>query len=200
MQQPLLCVSSCRLPLKLSFFVCIAALPWPFSRTSIAARVAASNTSSTPWFSNEEHSKYALAPSALDIRSPYKYNPIDQNKAGGGDCSQIVTSTYSTKFSGLSIPFCRAFSRISVLHPTRITGILWPHIDLTSSIHYAHLQEDHWSDAIGKRVKCSRYLVGNVIQTIGCVHAESDQDDMCFGITQRSQAFVFLLACCVPQL
>jgi hypothetical protein len=84
MQQPLLCVSSCRLPLKLSFFVCIAALPWPFSRTSIAARVAASNTSSTPWFSNEEHSKYALAPSALDIRSPYKYNTIDQNKAGGG--------------------------------------------------------------------------------------------------------------------
>lgn len=52
------------------------------------------------------------------------------------ECTQLTVSV-SMNSSGRYVPFAFALSRRSVLHATRITGMLLPHIDLTSSIHWS---------------------------------------------------------------
>lgn len=81
------------------------------SRMSILARVAVSNTSSTPSILSAEHSLYARAPIVCAILSP---------------CS-LLTQLPEDALPGAG--------RKSALHPTRITGIVGPHIERTSSIH-----------------------------------------------------------------
>jgi len=81
------------------------------SRISILARVAASNTSSTPSALSAEHSLYARAPSAF------------------ATSSAPAAETYSLKCGE------PGGGRKSDLHPTRMTGIVGPQMERTSSIH-----------------------------------------------------------------
>lgn len=116
--QPLL-ASSCTTPLPLFLLLCLPSLLAPCAGTPslmiMLARVAASKTSSTPSIFNAEHSLYARAPIARATLSPI---------------SRV------TQGHGLSGVFgCGTSDRRSDLHPTRITGIVGPHIERTSSIH-----------------------------------------------------------------
>ena len=77
------------------------------------ARVAASNTSSTPSILSAEHSLYARAPISLATRSA---------------CARETYFSLSGAFAG---------GRRSALHPTSRIGIVGPHMFRTSSIHCA---------------------------------------------------------------
>lgn len=54
---------------------------------------------------------------------------------GIGDKEERRTVARSVNRSGEKVPFAIALSRRSALHATRMTGIVLPQIDLTSSIH-----------------------------------------------------------------
>lgn len=85
------------------------------SRINILARVAVSKTSSTPSIRKAEHSLYARAPITCATRSP---------------CSRV------THGQGLSAVLGWLLAgRRSALQPTRMTGMVGPHIERTSSIH-----------------------------------------------------------------
>lgn len=83
------------------------------SRINMLARVAASNTSSTPSILSAEHSLYARAPISLATRSA---------------CARETYFSLSGAFAG---------GRRSALHPTSRIGIVGPHMFRTSSIHCA---------------------------------------------------------------
>lgn len=124
------------------------------------ARVAASNTSSTPSIFNAEHSLYARAPIVCATRSA---------------CARVT--------------YCEAFGafgggRRSDLHPTKITGIVGPHMDRTSSNHcYSdfHERTDSFCGEVITHLYC------HVFQGIRGVDGESDENDMGFGVRHRSQ-------------
>ena len=91
----------------------------------------------------------------------------------------ILTSLASTKVSGRNDPFCLAFSRRSVLQPTRMTGMCWPHIDLTSSYHLKFCNRGRGklltvSQSI--QAKTPNYLICNIVQAVRRVNAERNQD------------------------
>lgn len=119
--------SSCTTPLPLFLLLCLPSLLEPCAGTPslmiMLARVAASKTSSTPSIFNAEHSLYARAPIDWAIFSP------------------ISRVTQGHRLSGVF--GCGVSGRRSDLHPTRITGIVGPHIERTSSIHCCCGQHKH---------------------------------------------------------
>ena len=88
---------------------------YPFPPTpsliNMLALVAASNTSSTPSIFNAEHSLYARAPISCATRSAW--------------ARETNWEAFGAPGGGLK----------SDLQPTRITGMVGPQMDLTSSIH-----------------------------------------------------------------
>lgn len=90
-----------------------------FSKVKRAARVAASNTSSTPSPVNEEHSRYFLAPISVAASLP------------------SLGVTKRRDFFRIS-SMAKGSSRRSFFNPTNITGTLG-HRSFASSIHYGSL-------------------------------------------------------------
>lgn len=148
-------------------------LPSPFSKVKSAARVAASNTSSTPSPVKEEHSKYFRAPISWAIS---------------------LASRLPTKF----IDFLRisstatGSSRKSFFSPTSRIGTPG-HRSLASSTHYVSL-----ATFVSNVLTCT-HLVFHVVQRIGSVERKSNEDYMCLRICQRSQSLVVFLSCRIPQ-
>ena len=156
--QPL-SASSCTTPLPLFLLLCLPSLMEPCAGTPslmiILARVAASKTSSTPSIFNAEHSLYARAPIARAT-----FSPISRVTQGHG-------------FSGVFR--CGVSGRRSDLHPTRITGIVGPHIERTSSIHCDRNQHKH------EEAECySSCLRCYVVKRVQCVKGEGNEDYMRF--------------------
>ncbi len=145
--QPLF-VSSCTIPLPLFLLLCLVSLLGPCAGTpslmSMLARVAASKTSSTPSIFNAEHSLYARAPIPRAT-----FSPISRVTQGQG-------------FSGVF--GCGVSGRRSDLHPTRITGIVGPHIERTSSIHYNCGQHSTWKPNVISPPLLSRFQASLVYQ------------------------------------
>ena len=119
------------------------------SRMSIDARVAASKTSSTPSILSAEHSLYARAPICCATRS---------------------ASARETKFCEFGLP---SGGRRSDLHPTKMTGIVEPQIERTSSIH---CNEGLGMGVCGHMTRAC--LNRDVVERVRGVNGECDEDDM----------------------
>lgn len=143
------------------------------SKVKSAARVAASNTSSTPSPVKEEHSRYLRAPMLVPVSLP----------------SLAVTNLRD--FLRIS-SMASGSSRRSFLRPTRIMGTPG-HRSFASSIHYQTLV------AVIICLADLTHLVFHVLQGVWCIHSEADQEDMGLRVCQWAQSFIIFLSSCIPK-
>lgn len=131
-----------------------------FSNVSKAARVAASNTSSTPSPVRDEHSRYFLAPISRAALLP---------------SLSVVKFMDFFRISSLAI----GSSRKSFFSPTRMIGTPGQR-SFASSTHCGTLDSYLRGDT---SVAC---LMLNIVQRIWCVDGEANQNNVCFRICKRT--------------
>lgn len=147
-----------------------------FSNVRRAARVAASKTSSTPSPVKDEHSRYFLAPSDVEVSLP-----------------SLAVTKRSDFFRISSIAM--GSSRRSFFKPTMMIG---------TPGHRSFASSAHCIEVISRRTDGTRAigttdLMLYILQRIRGVDGEADQDDVRFGIGQRAQTLVVLLSRGIPQ-
>ena len=76
------------------------------------------------------------------------------------------------------------------MHPTRMTGMVGPQIDRTSSIHCAHAVRGVSRKLSGRRAHLNRY----VVERVWGVDGEGDEDYMRLGVRHWPETFVLFLA------
>lgn len=143
------------------------------SNVRSAARVAASNTSSTPSPVKDEHSRYRLAPTCVAVSVP-----------------SLVVTNRSDFFLISSI--ARGSSRRSFFNPTNIMGTPG-HRSWASSIHCDCILADSYNQE-----RRGTNLVFHILQRIWRVHSKPNQDDMSFRVRQWPQPLVVFLTSSIP--
>ena len=150
-----------------------------FSNVRSAARVAASKTSSTPSPVKDEHSRYFRAPIVAPVSPP--------SLGVTNRCDFFLISSIAS-----------GSSRRSFFSPTKIMGTPG-HRSFDSSTHYTIVSSIRFVPCLNPSSKCKTNLVFHVLQAIGGVDGEPNQDDMGLGICHGSQSLVVFLACSIPE-